>query len=118
MMNNSRLLRLFYGGPDGGQTNQAQIHLTDAAGKTLSWIVFMIRECLLILIPTPAASAKCSYLLRNEIPNNIYSVQGRWFFDTAQKPVGNDEQKNREKETMACNRYSKGKREKWKQHSG
>jgi hypothetical protein len=98
MMNNSRLLRLFYGGPDGGQTNQAQIHLTDAAGKTLSWIVFMIRECLLILIPTPAASAKCSYLLRNEIPNNIYSVQGRWFFDTPPRSLSGITNRKQKKE--------------------
>jgi hypothetical protein len=68
MTDNIKVLRLFYDGPDGRQTNQAQIPLTDAVGKTLSWIVCMIRECFLILIPTPAASAKRSYLLRNEKP--------------------------------------------------
>jgi hypothetical protein len=29
---------LVYGGPDGYQTNRAQIQLSDAAGKTLAWL--------------------------------------------------------------------------------
>ena len=31
---------LFYGGPDGYQTNRAQIYLSDAAGKPLAYLRF------------------------------------------------------------------------------
>ena len=31
---------LFYGGPDGYQTNRAQIQLSDANGQTLAWVRF------------------------------------------------------------------------------
>lgn len=31
---------LFYGGPDGYQTNRAQIQLSDATGNSLAWIRF------------------------------------------------------------------------------
>jgi hypothetical protein len=31
---------LFYGSPEGYQTNRAQIQLSDAGGQTLAWIRF------------------------------------------------------------------------------
>lgn len=93
---------LVYGGPDGYQTNRAQIQLSDAAGKTLAWVRFndpgMIYEAdsdsggiIRMHLPTSMFQSVLD-LLRNESPINIYFAQGRGFFGTASmESVGENE---------------------------
>lgn len=92
---------LFYGGPDGYQTNRAQIQLSDAAGKTLAWIRFndpgMFFEAdsnaggiIKMHLPT-ALFAGVLDTLRNEKPINVYFAQGRGFLGTSGEPVGEGE---------------------------
>jgi hypothetical protein len=93
---------LFYGGPDGYQTNRAQIQLSDASGKTLAWIRFndpgMAFEADyesggIIRMHLPSAMFKNVVdVLRNEKPIHIYFAQNRGFFGTSSKePVGEGE---------------------------
>lgn len=92
---------LFYGGPDGYQTNRAQIQLSDAAGKTLAWLRFndpgMFYETdaedagiIRMHLPSAMFSAVLD-VLRNEKPINVYFAQGRGFLGTAAEPVGESE---------------------------
>jgi len=92
---------LFYGGPDGYQTNRAQIQLNDAAGKTLAWIRFndpgMFFEADsdtggIIRMHLPSAMFQSVLdVLRNEKPINVYFAQGRGFLGTSAEPVGEAE---------------------------
>ena len=93
---------LVYGGPDGYQTNRAQIQLSDAAGKTLAWLRFndpgMAFEADsnsggIIKMHLPSTMFQSILdVLRNEKPVSIYFAQGRGFFGTATKePVGESE---------------------------
>jgi len=92
---------LFYGGPDGYQTNCVQIQLNDAAGKTLAWIRFndpgMFFEADsdtggIIRMHLPSAMFQSVLdVLRNEKPINVYFAQGRGFLGTAAEPVGEAE---------------------------
>jgi len=92
---------LFYGGPDGYQTNRAQIQLNDAAGKTLAWIRFndpgMFFEADsdtggIIRMHLPSAMFQSVLdVLRNEKPINVSFAQGRGFLGTAAEPVGEAE---------------------------
>jgi hypothetical protein len=92
---------LFYGGPDGYQTNRAQIQLSDAAGKTLAWVRFndpgMFFEADandggIIKMHLPSAVFQSVLdVLRNEKPINVYFAQGRGFLGTSGEPVGEGE---------------------------
>jgi hypothetical protein len=92
---------LVYGGPDGYQTNRAQIELSDAAGKTLAWLRFndpgMFYEADyesggIIRMHLPSSMFQSVLdVLRNEKPINIYFTQGRGFFGTSTEPVGEGE---------------------------
>ena len=93
---------LFYGGPDGYQTNRAQIQLSDASGQTLAWIRFndpgMFFEADyesggIIRMHLPSAMFQSVLdVLRNEKPIHIYFAQGRGFLGTsASEPVGEAE---------------------------
>lgn len=92
---------LFYGGPDGYQTNRAQIQLNDAAGKTVAWVRFndpgMFFEADsnsggIIKMHLPSSMFENVIdVLRNEKPINVYFVQGRGFLGTSSEPVGENE---------------------------
>lgn len=93
---------LVYGGPDGYQTNRAQIQLSDAAGKALAWLRFndpgMTFEAdyvdngiIRMHLPSTMFQSVLD-VLRNEKPVQVYFAQGRGFFGTAgQEPVGEGE---------------------------
>jgi hypothetical protein len=82
---------LFYGGPDGYQTNRAQIQLNGASG-TLAWIRFndpgMAFEADyqsggIIRMHLPSAMfPNVIDVLRNEKPIHIYFAQNRGFLGT------------------------------------
>ncbi|HSE36057.1 MAG TPA: hypothetical protein VLG74_02070 [Blastocatellia bacterium] len=93
---------LFYGGPDGYQTNRAQIQLSDASGQTLAWVRFndpgMFFEADsnsggIIRMHLPSAMFQSVLdVLRNEKPIHIYFAQNRGFLGTAaNEPVGEGE---------------------------
>jgi len=92
---------LFYGGPDGYQTNRAQIQLSDAQNKTLAWIRFndpgMFFEADsdsggIIKMHMPSSMFQGVIdVLRNEKPINIYFAQGRGFLGTSSESVGEGE---------------------------
>jgi hypothetical protein len=92
---------LFYGGPDGYQTNRAQIQLSDAANKTLAWIRFNdpgmsfesdANDGGIIKMHLPSAMFQSVLdVLRNEKPINVYFAAGRGFLGTAGEPVGEGE---------------------------
>lgn len=92
---------LFYGGPDGYQTNRAQIQLSNATGKTLAWLRFndpgMFYEADaidggIIKMHLPSAMFHSVLdVLRNEKPINVYFAQGRGFLGTSGEPVGEGE---------------------------
>jgi hypothetical protein len=92
---------LFYGGPDGYQTNRAQIQLSGATGNTLAWLRFndpgMFYEADanaggIIRMHLPSAMFQSVLdVLRNEKPINIYFAQGRGFLSTSGEPVGEGE---------------------------
>ncbi len=92
---------LFYGGPDGYQTNRAQIELSGASG-TIAWIRFndpgMVFETDyesdgIIRMHLPSAMFQSVLdVLRNEKPIHIYFAQGRGFLGTQSvEPVGEGE---------------------------
>jgi hypothetical protein len=92
---------LFYGGPDGYQTNRTQIQLSDAAGKSLAWIRFndpgMFYEsdyghAGIIRMHLPSAMfVNVLDVLRNEKPIHVYFAAGRGFLGTASEPIGEEE---------------------------
>jgi hypothetical protein len=93
---------LVYGGPDGYQTNRAQIQLSDTAGKTLAWLRFndpgmafeadSINQGIISMHLPSTMFQSVLDVLRNESPITVYFAQGRGFFGTAtQEPVGEGE---------------------------
>lgn len=93
---------LFYGSPEGYQTNRAQIQLSNAAGGTLAWVRFndegMTFEADyesggIIRMHLPSAMFENVLdVLRNEKPIHVYFAQGRGFLGTsALEPVGEGE---------------------------
>jgi hypothetical protein len=92
---------LFYGGPDGYQTNRAQIYLSDAAGKPLAYLRFNdpgmafendADDGGIIKMHLPSSMFQSVLdVLRNEKPINIYFAAGRGFLGTAMEPVGEGE---------------------------
>jgi hypothetical protein len=92
---------LFYGSPEGYQTNRAQIQLSDAAGKALAWVRFndpgmvfendaMDNGVIRMHLPTSMFQSVLD-VLRNEKPVNVYFAQGRGFLGTGLEPVGEGE---------------------------
>ena len=94
---------LFYGGPDGYQTNRAQISLYDAGGKVIAYVRFndpgMFFEAdssntsgtILMHLPSAMFPGVLD-VLRNEKPINVYFAQGRGFLGTGStEPVGEGE---------------------------
>ena len=93
---------LFYGSPDGYQTNRAQIALYGTAGTTIAFIRFndpgMLFEADyesggIIRMHLPSAMFQSVLdVCRNEKPLHIYFAQGRGFFGTlSTEPVGEGE---------------------------
>lgn len=93
---------LFYGGPDGYQTNRAQIQLSGANNQVLAWIRFndpgMFYEADyesggIIRMHMPSSMFQSVLdVLRNEKPINIYFAQNRGFLGTSgQEAVGEGE---------------------------
>jgi hypothetical protein len=92
---------LFYGGPDGYQTNRAQIQLSGTNGQTLAWVRFndpgMTFEndyesngIIRMHLPSTMFDGVLD-VLRNEEPINVYFVSGRAFLGTSLEPVGEGE---------------------------
>ncbi len=84
---------LVYGGPDGYQTNRAQIALYGATGTTIAYVRFndpgMAFEAdsnsggvIAMHLPSTMFQSVLD-LLRNEKPIQIYWAQNRGFFGTA-----------------------------------
>jgi hypothetical protein len=92
---------LFYGSPDGYQTNRAQIQLSDAGGNTIAWIRFNdpgmffeadVNDGGIIRMHLPSSMFQSVLdVLRNEKPINIYFAAGRAFLGTSAEPVGEGE---------------------------
>jgi hypothetical protein len=92
---------LFYGGPDGYQTNRAQIQLSSADGNTLAWLRFndpgMFYEGDhesggIIRMHLPSAMFhNVLDVLRNENPIHVYFAAGRGFLGTSSEPIGEEE---------------------------
>jgi hypothetical protein len=91
---------VFYGGPDGYQTNRAQIEL-QGSGQTVAWVRFndpgMDFEAdyesngiIRMHLPSTMFDGVLD-VLRNEEPINIYLVSGHAFLGTASEPVGEGE---------------------------
>lgn len=92
---------IIYGGPDGYQTNRAQIQLSGTDGKTLAWVRFndegmtfendyedggIIRMHLPSEMFLPTLD-----ILRNEDPVFIDFRQNRGFLSTSKEPIGEGE---------------------------
>jgi len=92
---------LFYGSPEGYQTNRAQIALYGPDGKTAAFVRFndpgMTFEADyesggMIRMHLPSAMFQNVLdVLRNEKPAYIYFAQGRGFLSTSKEPVGEGE---------------------------
>lgn len=92
---------LFYGGPQGYQTNRAQIHLSDANGQTLAFVRFNdpdmdfehdYEDPGIIRMHLPSAMFQSVLdVLRNEGPVEIYFAAGQAFLGTISEPVGEEE---------------------------
>jgi len=92
---------LFYGGPDGYQTNRAQIQLSDASGKAAAWLRFNdpgmtfendYQHQGIIRMHLPSSMFENVLdVLRNEKPIYIYFAQNRGFLSTSKEPIGEAE---------------------------
>jgi hypothetical protein len=92
---------LFYGGPQGYQTNRAQIQLSDADGETLAWVRFNDPDMAfendyeddgIIRMHLPSAMFHSVLdVLRNEQSIEIYFIGGQAFLGTISEPVGDEE---------------------------
>jgi hypothetical protein len=93
---------LFYGSPEGYQTNRAQISLYDTSGKVIAYVRFndpgMFFEADsnsggIIKMHLPSAMFQSVLdVLRNEKPINVYFAQNRGFLATSStEPVGEGE---------------------------
>ena len=92
---------LFYGGPEGYQTNRAQIELSGPSG-VIAWIRFNDPEMLfeadyeadgIIRMHLPSTMFRNVLdVLRNEKPIHVYFAQDRGFLGTKSlEPVGKGE---------------------------
>ena len=92
---------IFYGSPEGYQTNRAQIALYDKDRKTVAYVRFNDPDMHFendyesngrIRMHLPSTMF-CNVLdvLRNEKPIYIYFAQNRGFLTTSLEPVGEDE---------------------------
>jgi hypothetical protein len=93
---------LVYGGPDGYQTNRAQISLYGAGGTPIAYVRFndpgmafendsMLGSIIVMHLPSTMFQNVLD-VLRNEKPVQIYFAQNRGFFGTAgTEPVGEGE---------------------------
>jgi hypothetical protein len=93
---------LVYGGPDGYQTNRAQIALYGTDGRVVAYVRFndpgmafeadsMLGSIIRMHLPSTMFQSVLD-VLRNEKPVHIYFAQGRGFFGTAStEPVGEGE---------------------------
>jgi hypothetical protein len=92
---------LFYGSPEGYQTNRAQIALYGPDGKTAAYVRFNDPNMAfendsessgIIRMHLPSAMFRNVLdVLRNEKPVYIYFAQGRGFLATSKEPVGEGE---------------------------
>ena len=92
---------LFYGSPQGYQTNRAQIALYTNQDKTVAYVRFNDPGMLfendsqsggIIKMHLPSAMFQSVLdVLRNEKPVYIYFAQGRGFLSTSKEPVGEGE---------------------------
>ncbi len=92
---------LFYGSPEGYQTNRAQIALYGPDGKTAAYVRFNdpgmtfendYEDGGVIRMHLPSAMfASVLDVLRNEKPLYIYFAQGRGFLSTSTEPIGENE---------------------------
>ncbi|MBM3162250.1 MAG: hypothetical protein FJZ79_02770 [Chlorobi bacterium] len=92
---------LFYGSPDGYQTNRAQISLYGPDGKTAAYVRFNdpgmtfendYESGGIIRMHLPSSMfGNVIDVLRNEKPLYIYFAQGRGFLSTSTEPVGEGE---------------------------
>jgi hypothetical protein len=92
---------LFYGSPEGYQTNRAQISLYGADGKTAAFVRFNdpgmafendAESGGIIRMHLPSTMFENVLdVLRNEKPVYIYFAQGRGFLSTSKEPVGEAE---------------------------
>ena len=92
---------LFYGSPEGYQTNRAQISLYGADGKTAAFVRFNdpdmafendVESGGIIRMHLPSTMFENVLdVLRNEKPVYIYFAQGRGFLSTSKEPVGESE---------------------------
>ncbi len=92
---------LFYGGPEGYQTNRAQIQLNGKDGKALGWVRFCDPDVAIkadsdtggtIRMHLPASMFhNVLDVLRNEKPVFIRFIQKRGFLSTGKEEVGEGE---------------------------
>jgi hypothetical protein len=92
---------LFYGSPEGYQTNRAQIALYGPDGKTAAYVRFNdpgmtfendYESGGIIRMHLPSAMFENVLdVLRNEKPVYIYFAQSRGFLSTSKEPVGEGE---------------------------
>lgn len=94
---------LFYGSPEGYQTNRAQIALYDPNGETAAFVRFNDPEMYasfeddyerdgIIRMHLPSSMFENVLdVLRNEEPIFVYFAQGRGFLGTSKEPVGEKE---------------------------
>ncbi len=92
---------LFYGGPEGYQTNRAQIALYGNDGKTNAFLRFndagmeyendYQRGDIIYMHMPSAMFENILDVLRNEKPVYIYFAQGRGFLSTSKEPIGEGE---------------------------
>lgn len=92
---------LFYGSPEGYQTNRAQIALYDSNGKTAAYVRFNdpgmtfendYESGGIIRMHLPSTMFENVLdVLRNEKPVYIYFAQNRGFLSTSKEPVGEGE---------------------------
>jgi len=103
MANVTNYLVLFYGGPDGYQTNRSQITLFDGT-KTVAYVRFNdpgmafendSLEAGIVRMHLPSSLFENVIdVLRNEKPINVYFAQGRGFLGTSAgnpEPIGEAE---------------------------
>ena len=92
---------LFYGSPEGYQTNRAQIALYGSDGKTVAYLRFNDPDMAFendyesggqIRMHLPSSMFENVLdVLRNEKPVYIYFAQGRAFLSTSKEPIGEGE---------------------------
>ncbi len=92
---------LFYGSPEGYQTNRAQITLYDANNKVVAYVRFNdpgmtfendYQSDGIIRMHLPSAMFENVLdVLRNEKPVYIYFAQNRGFLATSKEPIGEAE---------------------------